>query len=93
MNFKLLSNGVPSYEVSYKNKAVIKTSTLGLELMGNVGKNEFSTEVKKDNGEKEKNSLLSNFEIVNTVKGWEQQFAHRKKLFYQWRTTQSEFGR
>lgn len=68
MNFKLLSNGVPSYEVSYKNKAVIKTSTLGLELMGNVGKNEFSTEVKKDNGEKEKNSLLSNFEIVNTVK-------------------------
>jgi len=67
MSFKLLSNGVPSYEVSYKNKAVIKTSTLGLELMGNVGKNEFSTEVKKDNAEKQKNALMSNFEIVSTV--------------------------
>jgi len=67
MNFILLSNGVPSYEVSYKNKAVIKTSTLGLELMGNVGKNEFSTEVKKDNAEKQKNTLMSNFEIVSTV--------------------------
>jgi glucan 1,4-alpha-glucosidase len=32
MNFKLLEDGTPTYNLSYKNKAVIKTSKLGLEL-------------------------------------------------------------
>ncbi|WP_435134461.1 glycoside hydrolase family 97 protein [Formosa sp. A9] len=32
MYFELTSNGAPSYQLSYKNKTVIKTSTLGLEL-------------------------------------------------------------
>ncbi|MEY2692822.1 MAG: hypothetical protein RIT03_1212 [Bacteroidota bacterium] len=32
MNFSLLSDGTPTYTLSYKNKAVIKSSKLGLEL-------------------------------------------------------------
>lgn len=32
MRFSLVSNGVPSYQLSYKNHAVIKPSSLGLEL-------------------------------------------------------------
>jgi hypothetical protein len=32
MKFYLLKNGAPAYTLSYKNKAVIKPSTLGLEL-------------------------------------------------------------
>ena len=32
MNFSLQGNGVPTYQLSYKNKAVIKPSKLGLEL-------------------------------------------------------------
>ncbi|MBC7846736.1 MAG: glycoside hydrolase family 97 protein [Flavobacterium sp.] len=32
MNFSLLNDGTPTYKLSYKNKAVIKTSKLGLEL-------------------------------------------------------------
>ena len=32
INFALLNDGTPTYKLSYKNKAVIKTSKLGLEL-------------------------------------------------------------
>ena len=32
MTFSLLSDGTPTYTLSYKNKAVIKSSKLGLEL-------------------------------------------------------------
>lgn len=32
MQFELKENGVPSYQLTYKGKAVIKSSTLGLEL-------------------------------------------------------------
>ncbi|WP_372756030.1 glycoside hydrolase family 97 protein [Mariniflexile sp.] len=32
MQFSLKSDGIPTYQLSYKNKAVIKTSSLGLEL-------------------------------------------------------------
>ena len=32
MEFALQANGTPSYQLNYKNKAVIKTSKLGLEL-------------------------------------------------------------
>jgi hypothetical protein len=32
MNFKLLEDGTPTYQLTYKNKPVIKTSKLGLEL-------------------------------------------------------------
>ena len=32
LNFEVAENGVPTYEVSYKNQAVIKPSKMGLEL-------------------------------------------------------------
>ena len=32
MNFSLLNDGTPTYKLSYKNKEVIKSSKLGLEL-------------------------------------------------------------
>ena len=32
VQFSIKSNGIPTYQLSYKNKAVIKTSKLGLEL-------------------------------------------------------------
>jgi len=32
MTFSLLSDGTPTYTLAYKNKAVVKTSKLGLEL-------------------------------------------------------------
>ena len=32
VKFSLTANGVPTYEVSYKNKAIVKPSTLGIEL-------------------------------------------------------------
>ncbi len=32
VKFSLTGNGVPTYEVSYKNKAIVKPSTLGIEL-------------------------------------------------------------
>ena len=32
VKFSLADGGVPTYEMSYKNKAVVKTSRLGLEL-------------------------------------------------------------
>ena len=32
MNFTLQGNGIPTYTLSYKNKAVIKPSKLGLSI-------------------------------------------------------------
>ena len=32
LNFEVAENGMPVYEVSYKNQAVIKPSKMGLEL-------------------------------------------------------------
>jgi len=32
MNFSLLQDGTPTYELSYKNKPIIKSSKLGFEL-------------------------------------------------------------
>ena len=44
VKFSLADGGVPTYEMSYKNKAVVKTSRLGLELAkdkhASKGKNE-----------------------------------------------------
>lgn len=37
LNFSLSSKGEPTYELSYKNKVVIKPSTLGLELKNEPG--------------------------------------------------------
>ena len=40
MNFSLNSNGAPVYELFFKDKAVIKPSTLGLELREKIQKRE-----------------------------------------------------
>src|SRR5690606_2707401 len=51
MTFKLGESGTPTYTLSYKNRPVIKTSKLGLELKN------------------DKNSLLSNFTVLDTKAG------------------------
>lgn len=42
-----VNEGVPTYQLEYKNRMVIKPSKLGLELKGALSKNEFNTEVGK----------------------------------------------
>ncbi len=67
MKFRLLEGGIPTYQLDYKGKQVIKPSKLGLELVGNTKKVEFGAEmdIKSDNTDP-KTSLYDNFEIVNT---------------------------
>lgn len=68
MNFELKDRGVPTYRLSYKGKPVILSSRLGFELTKNVGKNNFSTEVKKEgDSEASKNTLLNDF-VVSDAK-------------------------
>lgn len=64
MTFTLQTGGVPTYQLSYKGKEVIKSSKLGLELTGNTSKVEFGAEmdVKSENKDP-KTSLYDNFEL------------------------------
>lgn len=65
MNFMLKPDGSPVYELSYKGKTVIKKSGLGLELIADAPKQEFSTEIKEaDKTSQPLNSLFDNFEII-----------------------------
>ena len=64
MNFSLQGNGVPTYTLSYKGKAVIKPSTLGLELKTD-GAGDFSGDMKQKTANP-KASLYNNFTIANT---------------------------
>lgn len=59
-------NGVPTYELSYKGKQVIKPSKLGLELFGEHEKVEFGTEIKREQNSNPKTSLYSNFIVDKT---------------------------
>lgn len=43
MTFQLNKEGAPMYELSYKEKAVIKPSTLGLELQKEMQPKQIST--------------------------------------------------
>lgn len=64
LNFYLQGNGVPTYTLEYKNKAVIKPSKLGLEL-----KTETTGEFGNDMLQKTSNlkaSLYDNFTITDT---------------------------
>lgn len=54
LQFSLDASGAPTYTLSYKGKAVIKPSKLGLELTGNTKKVEFS-----GGGEGDRESLSS----------------------------------
>ncbi|RTY76176.1 glycoside hydrolase family 97 protein [Flavobacterium sp. LS1R10] len=70
MDFSLLSDGTPSYTLSYKNNVVIKPSKLGLELKSDKKTMLFDLTYSTNPAEKEllfdKNSLLNNFTITDT---------------------------
>ena len=56
VSFSLTDNGVPTYQVSYKGKAVIKPSHLGLEL----------TPSKHDGIKAEDTNLMNGFKVTKT---------------------------
>ena len=56
VSFSLTDNGVPTYQVSYKGKAVIKPSHLGLEL----------TPKKQDVIKAEDTNLMNCFKVKTT---------------------------
>ena len=70
MDFSLLSDGTPSYTLSYKNNVVIKPSKLGLELKSDKKTMLFDLTYSTNPAEKkllfDKNSLLNNFTITDT---------------------------
>src|SRR5690606_15320524 len=59
LEFELKEGGVPSYTLSYKNKPVIKPSTLGLELNNTPSMMEGFTIIKE-----ERNSVDDSWEPV-----------------------------
>ncbi|WP_286862514.1 MULTISPECIES: glycoside hydrolase family 97 protein [Sphingobacterium] len=61
LQFSLDASGAPTYTLSYKGKAVIKPSKLGLELTGNTKKVEFSA-AGEGNREQLSSSLYDEFE-------------------------------
>ncbi len=61
LQFSLDASGAPTYTLSYKGKAVIKPSKLGLGLTGNTKKVEFSG-AGEGNGEPLSSSLYDEFE-------------------------------
>ncbi len=67
MTFTLQTGGVPTYQLSYKGKEVIKSSKLGLELTGNTSKVEFGAEMDiKSENKDPKTSLYDNFELKSS---------------------------
>ncbi len=69
MNFSLLQNGKPAYELMYKGKPVIKESTLGLELKSQETRLSEATE--SDMKQKSANpqvSLFDNFTITDSTR-------------------------
>ncbi len=68
MNFSLKEGGIPSYNLLYKEKEVIKSSKLGFELKDNDVErsfDDFSPE-KQSNSVQHANDLLNGFQVVNT---------------------------
>lgn len=69
MTFYLSSDGKPTYTLTYKDKEVIKPSTLGLELVPQANKREFwdfSPEGTVTEKRDEKTNLYSGFKVLNT---------------------------
>lgn len=70
MEFKLLEDGTPTYNLSYKGKVVIKQSKLGLELKSDkktmLYDLTFSTSQSEKGLQFDKNSLLNNFTVTDT---------------------------
>ena len=63
MDFTLREGGVPSYELTYKGKTVIKPSKLGLELYGENEKVTFGGNVRGERSTDPKTSLYDNFTV------------------------------
>ena len=66
MTFSITGNGVPTYNLSYKGKVVIKPSTLGLELKSKEPKSPAATQDMKEKAVNLKASLYDNFAILNS---------------------------
>jgi len=69
MNFSLNQAGTPVYDLYYKNKPVIKPSTLGLELKKEDAnkKTDFEWNERKDKGQLDaKTNLITGFTIAGT---------------------------
>lgn len=69
MNFRLNENGAPEYELSFKNQAVIKPSTLGLELKREDPEKKIGfewTEMKQKEGVDARTNLMTGFKIKET---------------------------
>ena len=69
MNFSLNEQGAPVYDLTYKDKAVIKPSTLGLELKREdpEKKTDFEwTEMKDKAGVDKRANLMTGFKIKDT---------------------------
>ena len=66
MDFTLREGGVPSYELTYKGKQVIKPSKLGLELYGEHEKVTFGGNVRNERSTDPKTSLYDNFTVEST---------------------------
>ncbi|MFL9484318.1 glycoside hydrolase family 97 protein [Chitinophagaceae bacterium LWZ2-11] len=65
MQFSLQGDGVPTYQLLYKNKAVIKPSKLGIELKDAQAKADFSTGGTREAGNYQ-SSLYDGFSITDT---------------------------
>lgn len=69
MKFSLSQKGEPSYELNFKNRAIIKTSTLGFELaLPNTAPSTFDsfTTAELSDEQKALSNLYNNFSIVST---------------------------
>ena len=69
MNFSLTANGAPTYDLSYKGKPVIKTSTLGLELKQEDPNAQTDFQLsgpKKIEGLEAKANLMNGFTVAQT---------------------------
>ena len=64
MNFSLLTEGTPSYNLIYKGKEVIKSSKLGFELKTGETERSFD-DFSGETSNKHKNDLLCDFELVD----------------------------
>lgn len=69
MNFSLDANGRPQYDLSYKGRAVVKTSKLGLELKRedpNKATDFAFKDFKDPSTLEQKADLMNDFKVVNT---------------------------
>ena len=69
MDFSLNAQGAPTYELTFKDKPVIKPSTLGLELKREDPEKKIGfewTEMKQKEGVDRRTNLMTGFKIKDT---------------------------